>query len=249
MERSGITFHLNEEVLSCRSDPGEAVKLLLSSGRSLTVDAVLVAAGRKSNTDRLNLPAAAVTTGHRGLVEVNSNFQTKAPHIYAAGDVVGPPALVSTSMEQARRAIRHALGRQPSLANLPALFPTGVYTIPEVGMVGETEEALVAKGLRYVAGRASYDRNARGKIIGDAHGTLKLLFSLPDLTLVGVHIIGEQATELVHVGLIAMLGHGTAHLLAEACFNLPTLGHLYKTAALDALDRTIGYSQPPPSAL
>ena len=137
-------------------------------------------------------------------------------------------------MQQARHAIRHAFGIGPVSVG-STLLPTGIYTIPEVGMVGQTEDALRQSGVDYCVGRAYYDGNARGKIIGDKDGMLKLLFRRPDLELVGVHAVGEQATELVHIGLMAMLSNSTAHVFDEACFNLPTLGQLYKTAALDAI--------------
>ena len=149
------------------------------------------------------------------------------------GDVIGFPALASTSMEQARRAVGHALG-MPISAVSP-LLPNGIYTIPEVSMVGETEESLKKKGIDYVVGRASYEENARGQIIGDKDGFLKLLFRASDMKLVGVHVIGELATEIVHIGLMAMLTEQTAEIFVEACFNVPTLGMLYKTATIAAL--------------
>jgi NAD(P) transhydrogenase len=137
-------------------------------------------------------------------------------------------------MEQARRAMRHAFG-DARLSGAAALLPTGIYTIPEIGMIGVTEEELKRKSVPYVAGRAPYNRNARGRIVGDSDGVLKLLFHRSDLKLLGVHVIGEQATELVHIGMIGMLCNVTAGLFDEACFNIPTLGQLYKLAALDAI--------------
>jgi NAD(P) transhydrogenase len=240
MEQSGIVFHWKERVEQCVvKEPATLetcgkITLKLTSGASLTVDEVLVAAGRKSNTDELNLGAAGVKAGDRGLIPVNDEFQTNVPHIYAAGDVIGFPALASTSMEQARRAVRHAFG-QGVYSGTPRLLPHAVWTIPEVGMAGETEDSLKRQGVAYVVGRASYADNARGRIIGDTQGFLKLLFRLPDLELVGVHVLGEQGTDLVHVGLVAMLSHARAKLFDEICFNLPTLGGLYKLAAFDAI--------------
>jgi NAD(P) transhydrogenase len=234
MQRNGITFHWNEQVQACEANGLHSVVLRLSSGASLTVDAALIAAGRKSNTDSLNLTAAGVTPGERGLIAVDRHFRTGVPHVYGAGDVIGPPALASTSMQQARLAMLYAFGNRP-VPDRPELLPTGVYTIPEIGMVGETEEVLKRDGVPYLVGRACYDANARGKIIGDRDGSLKLLFRRPDLKLLGVHAIGEQATELVHVGLIAMLCDAGLEVFEEACFNLPTLGQLYKVAALDAV--------------
>jgi NAD(P) transhydrogenase len=233
MERSGITFHWNETVKECTLHPSDGVTLLFESGASLTVDAVLVAAGRSSNVETLDLAKAGVATGKRGVILVDKDFRTNVPHIYAAGDVIGFPALASTSMEQARRAVGHALDTKVSV--LSPLLPNGIYTIPEVSMVGETEESLKKEGVAYVVGRSRYEQNARGQIIGDKDGFLKLLFRRDTMKLVGVHVMGELATEIVHIGLMAMLTESTAELFVEACFNVPTLGMLYKTAALDAV--------------
>ena len=233
MKSRGIQFHWKETVERCTVDKA-AVTLTVSSGASLAVDAVLVAAGRTSNTQNLNLSATGVNIGERGLIPVDENYRTNIPTIYAAGDVIGFPGLASTSMDQARRAVRHAFGQEPH-RHIPALLPSGVYTIPEVSMVGETEESLQKKGVSYIVGRAKYQDCARGRIIGDNEGFLKLLFHRQDLTLCGVHDMGEQATEVVHVGLMAMLTHSKAELFIEACFNLPSLSVLYKTAAFDAI--------------
>ena len=233
MNRNGITFHWNERVQSCQATGDDSVILTLSSGGSLRADAALITAGRRSNTETLNLAAADVPVGDRGLIAVDEHFRTQAPHVYAAGDVIGAPALASTSMEQARHAISHAFGGR--LVAQITLLPTGIYTIPEIAMIGETEDALKRQDVDYVVGCATYNENARGKIIGDADGMLKLLCRRSDLKLLGVHVIGEHATELVHIGLIAMLTNSTARIFDEACFNLPTLGQLYKTAALDAI--------------
>jgi NAD(P) transhydrogenase len=232
MERRGITFHWKERVAECASSPA-GITLRLSSGKSLAVDAVLVAAGRRSKSDALNLEAAGVRTDDRGIIPVDDHFRTNVPHIYAAGDVIGFPALASTSMDQARRAVRFALGLEVSA--ISPMLPNGIYTIPEVSMVGETEESLQKHGVDYVVGRAGYDSNARGRIIGDVEGFLKLLFRRQDMKLLGVHIIGEQATEVVHIGLMAMLAECTAEVFVEACFNAPTLGGLYKSATFNAL--------------
>jgi NAD(P) transhydrogenase len=233
MERSGITFHWNEKVQTCVVAPSGEVTLTFASGASLTADAVLVAAGRKSNTATLDLPKAGVTTGERGIIPVDAQFRTNVPHIYAAGDVIGFPALASTSMEQARRAVSHALGG--SICELSPLLPNGIYTIPEVSMIGETEESLKKQGIDYVVGRSAYEDNPRGQIIGDKGGFLKLLFRRDNMKLIGVHVIGELATEIVHIGLMAMLMESTAQLFVEACFNVPTLGMLYKTATIHAI--------------
>ena len=193
----------------------------LSSGLSLTVDEVLVAAGRSSNTGSLNLQAAGVQLGARGLIPVDDSFRTNVAHIYAAGDVIGFPALASTSMDQARRAVRHAFGL-PNDAARSELLPHGIWTIPEVGMVGETEESLKRKGTPYVAGRASYADNARGRIIGDTTGFLKLIFRQSDLELVGVHIMGELGTDVVHIGMMAMLARAALTCsTSSASISLP----------------------------
>jgi NAD(P) transhydrogenase len=240
MERAGIRFHWKERAEKClvatQAEPGKRgqIELKLTSGATLTVDEVLVAAGRRSNTTTLNLEAAGVPVTEKGLIEVDDSFRTKVQHIYAAGDVVGFPALASTSMEQARRAVRHAFGLGVYLGT-PQLLPHGIWTIPEVGMVGQTEEELKKQGVAYVVGKAMYRDNARGRIIGDTEGFLKLLFRLPHLDLLGAHVIGELATDVVHVGLMAMLSHARAGLFDGTCFNIPTLGALYKLAAYEAI--------------
>jgi len=240
MERSGVTFHWNESVQKCELLPTGQVKLDLTLGDSLTVDAVLVATGRKGNTEKLNLPAAGVDTGEFGIIPVDYRFRTNVPHIFAAGDVIGFPALASTSMEQARRAVSWALGFAAN-AVLP-LLPNGIYTLPEVSMVGETEESLKKHYVDYVVGRARYADNARGQLIGDKEGFLKLLVRRDNMQLVGVHVMGEQAAELVHIGLMAMRFDASVQVFNETCFNIPTLGALYKTAALDA-ERQIAESE------
>ena len=233
LERNGIVFHWNESVHKCVPLEADGVRLEFSSGAVLNADAVLVAAGRQSNTAHLALETAGVQTGTRGVIPVNQHFQTNIENIYAAGDVIGFPALASTSVEQARRAVRHALDLAGSA--ISPLLPNGVYTIPEVSMVGETEESLKKNGTAYIVGRANYRENARGRIIGDQDGFLKLHFRQDDLRLIGVHVMGELATEVVHIGLIAMMCNATASLFVDACLNTPTLGTLYKTATLNAL--------------
>jgi NAD(P) transhydrogenase len=238
MERNGILLHRSERIQECAVTDANRFTLKLASGRELTVDAVLVAAGRKSNIAELNLPAAGVTAGERGLIRVDEHYRTSVPHIYAAGDVIGFPALASTSLEQGYRAVCHAFNLGAA-TGLPSLLPTGIFTIPEASMVGETEETLKKQGVDYVVGRAPYANGIRGRIIGDTGGFLKLLFRRSDLKLLGVHVLGEHATELVHVGLMAMLAGGTARMFDEACFNIPTLSELYKFAA-----RTVLQPQP-----
>lgn len=240
MANHGIVFHWNERVEQCSVlEPdgrgnSRQVALTLKSGIRLMVDGVLVTAGRKSNVETLHLAAAGVTVEERGLIPVDENYRTNVPHIYAAGDVIGFPALASTSIEQGRRAVLHALGRAGH-AGIPRHLPHGIYTIPEVGSVGETEQTLQRQGIDIVVGRASYRDSARGRMIGDDGGFLKLIFDDREMKLLGAHVIGEQATDVVHIGYIVMLAGGGAEMLDDACFNLPTLGALYKFAAFDAL--------------
>jgi NAD(P) transhydrogenase len=238
MARTGVAFHWNQRVQTCLPAGTDArtFALTMTSGEVLSVDAVLVAAGRKSNVEKLNLAAAGITPGERGLLIVDEEFRTAVPHIYAAGDVIGFPALASTSMEQARLAVHHALGL-PRASHLPVLLPTGIYTIPETSMIGATEADLGKAGIPYVVGRADYRNNPRGRIIGDEDGFLKLLFHRETLKLVGAHVIGEQATELIHIAVMAMLADQDASLFEHACFNMPTLGSLYKAATINALQQ------------
>lgn len=240
MTDCGIRFRWEQKVEACEATD-DKVTLTLSSGECRDYGAVLVAAGRASHTEALDPDRAGLLLGKRGLVPVNTHFQTNIPHIYAVGDVIGFPALASTSAEQGRVAACHACGSS-LVKEMPELLPTGVYTIPEVGMVGETEghiqsrlheEAL--KGEDYVVGRARYSDNARGKIIGDSVGFLKLIFRKSDMKLLGVHVIGEQASEVVHIGLMVMRAGGDPDLLLHTCFNYPTLGTMYKYATYDAL--------------
>lgn len=233
MERLGIEFIMPDRVAACESNV-HCATLELTSGQRIEVDAVLVAAGRVSNVDQLNLGAAGIEEGARGLIDVDSRYRTSVQHIYAAGDVIGFPALASTSMEQARLAMVNAfdLGYKKEVA---PILPYGIYTIPEASMAGESETSLKASGIDYVVGTASYGDNARGQIIGDFDGFLKLLFRADDMKLVGVHAVGEIASEVVHVGLVAMMMEATHEVFIRTCFNYPTLGELYKYATYDAM--------------
>jgi NAD(P) transhydrogenase len=238
MEKNGVVFHWKQKVQKCVVEETGVVTLTLSDGPPLTVESVLVAAGRQSNCDSLNLAAAGVTTGDRGIVPVDECYRTNVPHISAAGDIIGYPALASTSMAQARLAVRHALGLEdPALA---PVLPSGIYTIPEISVAGETEESCGKKNIACVVGRARYENNARGRIIGDTDGFLKLVFRKDDMQLLGVHVIGEQSTEIVHIGLMGILTGVKAELFVDICFNIPTLSVLYKTAALDAIRNAAG---------
>ncbi len=238
MATNGVQFHWKVRVLSCDVSESRDVILTLSSGNQIRCDGVLVCAGRKSNTADLNMEAAGITPGNRGLVPVDHHYQSCVPDIYAAGDVVGPPALAATGIEQARVAVAHAFG-STFKSDLATILPTGIYTIPEASMAGETEASLRGQGVEFIAGRARYADLPRGEIIGDQTGFLKLLFRKDDMRLVGVHVIGEQATELIHIGLVAMLAGAGAELFNRACFNYPTLGDLYKYATYDALAQRV----------
>jgi NAD(P) transhydrogenase len=234
MTAAGVHFVWKEKVTRCDAPPTGDVTLTLTSGATLAVSDVLVAAGRQSNTADLNLAAAGLTPGKRGLIKVDAQCRTEVPHIFAAGDVIGAPALAATGMEQARMAM--CVACEVDYKNVVApILPTGIYTIPEASMAGETDDSLKAKGVAYVVGRARYMDNPRGQIVGDESGLLKLIFARDDMRLLGVHVVGEQATELVHVGLVAMMSGSGAELFNRTCFNYPTLGDLYKYATYEAI--------------
>ena len=233
-KKLGIEFIWKKRVTACIAQDVGDIALEFDTGDRLCVEAVLVAAGRASNTAMLNLSAAGVPVNPKGRLTVDEHYRTSVPHIYAAGDVIGFPALASTSMEQARVAMCHAFAQGHKTA-LASLLPTGIYTIPEVSMIGSNEEQLQSERVDYVVGRASYSQCARGEIIGDQIGFLKLLFRRNDMKLLGVHVIGELASEVVHIGVVAMLSDSTAELFNRTCFNFPTLGDLYKIATYDAL--------------
>jgi len=238
MESLGIQLFLGDGVQQLDSS-GEELQIQMESGKEFAVESAMVSSGRCGNVAALNLQRIGLIVDERGKVQVNPLFQTNFPHIYAAGDVIGNPALASTSMEQARVAMTHAFKfrylDENRMESLSPILPYGIYTIPECSMAGETEESLREKNITYVAGRASYLNNARGQIIGDAEGFLKLLFRVSDMELLGVHILGEQATELIHIGLLALMQKAKANLFIETCFNYPTLSELYKYATYDAL--------------
>jgi NAD(P) transhydrogenase len=234
MSDLGVSFFWNTKVVKCEAPENGNIHLTLSDGKRMPVDQVLVCAGRAARTADLNATAAGLTICEKGRVPVNEQFQTNVPHIYAVGDVIGFPALASTSAEQGRVAACHMFDAQYNREMGPVL-PAGIYTIPEVSSVGKTEEELKKEGVDYVVGRASYARTPRGKIIGDKHGFLKCLFKRDDLRLLGVHVLGEQATEVIHVGVTALLQQATLELFLKTCFNYPSLGELYKHAAHDAL--------------
>ena len=231
--RLGIEMRLGADVHSIQKRRKD-VLLTLVDGSQLVADKVLYAAGRSSNTAELNLPAAGVETGKRGVILVNERYQTNVPNIYAAGDVIGFPALASTSMEQARVAIVHAFDLKYK-TQIASLLPYGIYTIPEVSMVGKTESECQENRIPYETGRAFYQNNARGQIIGDTEGMIKLVFDPESLKLHGVHVVGENASELLHVGMMVMQFGGTINAFIDSVFNFPTLGDAYKYAAYDGL--------------
>ncbi len=234
MESLGIGFHTPDAVEKVEARP--ALTLCLRSGKCLEVEALLVALGRHPNVAALRLENAGVRLDEQGQLPVNEHFQTNVPHIYAAGDVIGGHALSSTAMEEARMAMVHAFDLKYKSGVSPFL-PIGVWTIPEVSMVGETEAGLRAKGVAHVVGRWRYDANPRGVLIGERWGLLKLLFSWPDEKLLGVHLIGENACELIAAGLVAMTLGATCSTFIDTCFNYPSLSDLYKYAAYDAMGR------------
>ena len=231
--RLGVMLHLGCDVDKIERINNE-VNLTLKDGSCLVVDTVLYAAGRSSNTVDLNLEAAGVKTGNRGVILVNEKYQTSAENIYAAGDVIGFPALASTSMEQARVAMVHAFDLKYK-TSVATNLPYGIYTIPELSTIGMTEEQCRDKGVHFEVGRAFYRSNARGQIIGDTKGLIKLVFDADDLKLLGVHIVGENASELLHVGMMVMQFGGTINAFIESVFNFPTLSEAYKYAAYDGL--------------
>jgi NAD(P) transhydrogenase len=212
----------------------ECVSVRLNGDEEVRAQAVLFCGGRSGNTEELGLEKVGVKMGPRGRIEVNEHFQTSVPNIYAAGDVVGFPALASTSMEQGRVAACHAFNLEYKRCVSP-LVPYGVYTIPEISMVGESEDSLSRNGQDYLVGRASYRSNPRGQIMGDTAGLVKLLFSPEDQKLLGVHIIGERACELIHIGQACMYFEGTLDFFIQNVFNFPTLSDVYKYAAYDGL--------------
>ena len=232
MESLGVTFLMPDGVESVEND--ELIRVRLKSGTVVETHTVLVASGRNGNTESLGLDRVGIAATKRGHIEVNGNYQTSVPHIYAAGDVIGFPALASTSMEQARTAMVHAFDLKYK-KDIAPILPYGIFTIPECSMAGETEESLKEKNVAYVVGRARYSNNARGQIVGDYDGFLKLIFREDDMKLLGVHMIGELATELIHIGLTALLTGAGADLFVQSCYNYPTLTETYKYATYDAL--------------
>lgn len=234
-----VTLRLGEEVSAIETFQGPAgdddVRIHLASGKQIVADQVLYSIGRTGATARLNVQLAGLEPDDRGRLRVNEHYQTSVPHIYAVGDIIGFPSLASTSMEQGRLAACHAFG--VDACAVPELFPYGIYTIPEISMVGRTEEDLTREGIPYEVGKARYKEIARGQIIGDQTGLLKLVFHYETRELLGVHIIGEGASELVHIGQAVLAFKGTVDYFVKTVFNYPTLAECYKTAAFDGMNR------------
>ncbi|MGR9089008.1 MAG: Si-specific NAD(P)(+) transhydrogenase [Gammaproteobacteria bacterium] len=232
----GVSLRLGETVDSVEHIERGRVAVHLASGKRIRADMVLFASGRISNTDGLQIENAGVSIDDRGRIAVDEHYRTEVGHIYAAGDVIGFPALASTSMEQGRHAACHAFGG--SLLDIREdLFPYGIYAVPEMSVVGKTEEELQGAGVRYESGIARFRETSRGHILGLREGLLKLLFSLDTEELLGVHIVGEGATELIHIGQAVLAHAGKLDYFVNAVFNYPTLAEAYKIAALDAFNK------------
>ncbi|HYE63221.1 MAG TPA: Si-specific NAD(P)(+) transhydrogenase [Phycisphaerales bacterium] len=244
LRQAGVTLRMGEKVVSirkvdapagARADNNIMAEAVLESGKTLRADCLMYAIGRQGATDRLNLAAAGLTADNRGRIKVNECFQTAVPHIYAVGDVVGFPALASTSMEQGRLSACHMFGAR--FETTAELLPYGIYSIPEISMVGWTEEKLTQDGIPYEAGIAQYKEIARGQLLGDDLGMLKLLIHQESHAILGVHIIGTNATELIHIGQCAMAFKATVEYFVNTVFNYPTLAECYKVAALNGLNK------------
>jgi NAD(P) transhydrogenase len=230
-----VTLRLNEEVESVEETAENGVAAVLKSKKKVSGDALLYSVGRQGNVEDLNLAAAGLTADARGRIPVDDHYRTPQPHIFAVGDVIGFPSLGSVSMEQGRMAAANAFGI-PIHSNR-ANYPYGIYTIPEISFVGKTEEQLTEEGVPYEVGIAFFREIARGQIRGDTTGRLKLIFNPDSKELLGVHIVGEGACELIHIGQAIFASKGTVEYFAEAVFNYPTLAECYKAAAFNGLNK------------
>jgi len=233
---SRVTMRLNEEVESVEELPDGTVVANLESKKKVQGDALLYAVGRQGNVDELNLASIGIEADKRGRIPVDKDFRTKLPNIFAAGDVIGFPSLASVSMEQGRIASARAFGDETILSN-PSFYPYGIYTIPEISFIGKTEEQLTEEDVPYEVGLAYYREIARGQIRGDTTGRLKLIFHRVNHAILGVHIIGEGASELLHIGQAVMALGGTLNYFVDTVFNYPTLAECYKVAAFNGLNR------------
>lgn len=232
---SGVVFRLGETVASISHTETGHVETVLDSGKSVRSDIVMVASGRQGCTSALALENIGLEYDKRHLLKVNDNYQTALPHIYAAGDVIGFPSLASTSMEQGRLSACHAFGFKAE--STPGLFPFAVYTAPEMSKVGQTEEELTREKIPYLTGIGRLRETSRGQILGVTHGFVKILFSEGERRVLGVHILGEGASELIHIGQAVLAHGGTIDYFLDNIFNYPTLAEAYKIAAVDAWNR------------
>ncbi|TKS59908.1 MAG: NAD(P)(+) transhydrogenase [Nitrospira sp.] len=235
MKDIGVTLYHEEEVLAIKKEPDNQIHVCLQHAHPIQTSTLLYAIGRVGATKGLNLEAVGLKPDDRCRLIVNEHFQTAIPHIYAAGDIIGFPALASTSMQQGRHASCHAFGHPDHIDT--DLLPYGIYAIPEISMVGRTEEELAKTDVPCGVGIARYREIARGQLIGDVNGMLKLLFHRQTKELLGVHAIGEGATELIHIGQAVMAYHGRIDYFIDTVFNYPTLAECYKVAALDGINR------------
>jgi NAD(P) transhydrogenase len=227
----------NDKVVRCGRSPDGRAVTYLESGKRIVTDVLLVSAGRIGNTEKLNLAAVGLKVTERGQLKVNEHFQTNLANVYAVGDVIGHPSLASTALEQGRRAVLYALGMYDRSGNLP--MSQGIYTIPEIALVGKSEAELSLAKVPYEVGIARLGECERGRIIGENFGVLKILFHRNTLQVLGVHIIGELAAELIHIGQTVMAFEGGIDYLAQAIFNYPSLSLAYRSAALDGLNKII----------
>jgi NAD(P) transhydrogenase len=231
-----VTFRFRESVARVERHDGGGTLTILESGKRIPADTVMYSAGRQGVTEELELDKAGLEADSRGRIKVDEDFRTSAPHVYAVGDVIGFPALAATSMEQGRRAAYHACD-EPVSTPMADCQPIGIYTIPEISYVGRTEDELTEDSVPFEVGVSRYRELARGAILGDSYGMLKLLVHSDDRRLMGVHVFGTGATELVHIGQTVMGLGGTVDYLVDAVFNYPTLAESYKVAALDAMNK------------
>ena len=229
-----VTFRFGEIVAAVERHPRGAITVL-ESGKRIPAEVVMYSAGRQGMTDEMGLEHLGLTADNRGRLAVDDHYRTEVEHVYAVGDVIGFPSLAATSMEQGRLAAHHACGEPPRAMN--AIQPIGIYTIPEISYIGETEDALTHARVPFEVGISRYRELARGQIIGDTYGMLKLLVSPDDRRILGVHAFGTNATELIHIGQAVMGNGGSVDYLVDAVFNYPTLSEAYKVAALDAINK------------
>ena len=235
MRERGVTFRLGEKVTAVTVDDNQRVSAALESGKVARADVLLYTVGRQANSDLLDLPAAGLQSDERGRIVVDQHFRSSVEHIYAAGDVIGFPALASTSMEQGRLASCHMFGRPSNYA--PELLPYGIYTIPEISMVGATEQDLTQRKIPYEVGVSKFQELAKGQMLGVQEGVLKLLFCPKTLKVLGVHAFGENAAEIIHIGQAVMTLGGTLEYFRDTVFNYPTFAEAYKVAGLNGLNK------------